>query len=423
MQKSTVLKGLVPLAALFSAQAVALPFQSLDPRSLGMGGVGVASGTSANAGFMNPALLSVAREGEDFSLELPVLGARFSDPDKLLDEVDKYQNKDLEGDLTTAVNNFDGTPASAAMVATAAQAIYDQLALFTNKPLQGEVVGGMVIGIPSKKVGASLTINGYAVGGGLLDFSTADQALVQGIIDDANATADGTDPTALGTNTAILDQVSGTQDVVDKLTSGIDARGAVMTEVGISLSHEVDMAGHDVAVGITPKFVKVTTFDYHMDTNSAEFDTSTGTKEYSGFNLDAGLAKDYGNGWKAGLVVKNLFGNEYDTVNGNTVKIEPQPRLGVSHSNDWLTLAADVDLKENEPAGFESKTQYLGVGAELNLLDWFQFRAGYRRNLSDKDTSMPSIGFGFSPFGIHIDLAAAGRHNDVAAALQLGFRF
>ncbi|NOY62741.1 MAG: conjugal transfer protein TraF, partial [Gammaproteobacteria bacterium] len=38
----------------------AAPFISMDPRSLGMGGTGVASGNSANASFVNPALLATA---------------------------------------------------------------------------------------------------------------------------------------------------------------------------------------------------------------------------------------------------------------------------------------------------------------------------------------------------------------------------
>jgi len=88
-----------------------------------------------------------------------------------------------------------------------------------------------------------------------------------------------------------------------------------------------------------------------------------------------------------------------------------------------LTLAADMDLIENDPAGFESKSQYLGLGAELDLFDWVQLRAGYRHNLSDSDSSIPTLGFGFSPFGVHADLALAGNSTDLAVSMQLGFRF
>ncbi len=432
MRKQILLKGLLPTLVLFSTQAAALPFQSIDPRSMAMGGTGVASGTSANAAFMNPALLSVAGDDENFSVELPILGVRVSDPDDLLDEVDAYQDTNIEANLTNSIDAFDaavtsGNPAAiqaaATNVSTAADAMVTQLEKFTNKPITAEVFGGVVVGIPSKKVGASLMLNGYLVGSGLVDFTAADQALVQGIVDDAAATGDGSDPTALATNTAVADQVAGTEDVVDKLTSGLEGRGAVITEIGISLSREVNIGGHDVAVGITPKYVTVDTFDYRVDVNTADFDSDTGKNDYSDFNFDIGAAKDYGNGWKAGAVVKNLLANDYTTVRGNVIKIEPQLRVGASKSNDLWTLAADLDLVENEPAGFESKSQYLGLGGALDLWGWLQLRGGYRHNLSDSDTSVASLGFGVSPFGVHMDVGAAFNGDEVAASFQLGFRF
>ena len=444
MRKTLLLRAIAPTLVLFSTQAAAVPFQSIDPRSLGMGGVGVASGNAANAGFMNPALLSTAREDEDFSLELPILGARFSDPDSLMDEIDTYQDSNLEGNLTTAIDNFNAAVTAAnvpnaiteaANVATATRAVQAQLNKIDNKPIQGEVFGGMVIGIPSKKVGASLTLNAYAVAGGVFDYTTgagSDDAMLQGIITAADAVATSLDPTDLSGDSFVTAQDAGT-DVVSNLTSNLGVRGAVISEVGLSLSREVNIGGHDVAVGITPKAVKVKTFHYVLGANTADIDSDKGTKEYSDFNIDVGIAKDYGNNWKTGLVVKNLIGKEYDTapfitpgltaVPSAKIKVDPQVRLGVAHSNEWLTVAADLDLTENEPVGFESKTQYLGLGVEADLFDWVQFRAGYRHNMSDSDTSIPTIGFGFSPFGVHMDLALAGNSDEAAVSFQLGFRF
>ncbi len=434
MRKSTLLKAIAPTLVLFSTQTMALPFQSIDPRSLGMGGVGVASGTSANASFMNPALLAAAHKDEDFSLEF-LGGVRIQDPDSLIDEVGNYQNNDLESQLTDAINRFNQInsssitspqqlAASAQAVGDAADIILEQLNKFTNKPLQGEAFGGMVIGVPSKKIGVALAINAYLVGGGNADFTSADNSLVQSVIDDAIATADGSDPTALINNTVVADQISGAGNVVDKLTSAVEARGAAIVEIGLSLAREVNIAGHDVAIGITPKYVALETFDYRVDINTAEFDANQGLKEFSSFNFDMGVAKDFGNGWKAGLVAKNLLSKKYKTVQGNTIRVDPQLRIGASRRNDWLTLAADLDLIENEPAGFESKSQYLGLGAELDLFDWVQLRAGYRHNLSDSAASVPTLGFGLSPFGVHADLALAGdASNDIAVSFQLGFRF
>jgi hypothetical protein len=407
---------------LFAAagSASAVPFNSFDPRSFGMGGTGVASGTSANAGYMNPALLAAAHEEEDFALELPVVGGRFMDRDSLMDEIDTYQDTNLEANLTASIETYKTTPSdiNAAAVATEADALWTQLSKLSNKAIQGEVSGGFVIGIPSKKFGAALTANVWAVGGGLLNVTSADDALVNGIV-----TAGNTSTAALAANTAINDQVVNGNDVVDKLTSAMSVRGAVIQEVSIALAREFNIGGHDIAIGVTPKHLKVTTFDYRVGVNTADFDSDQGEKEYSDFNFDLGIAKDFDNGWKSGFVVKNAIAQDYQTVLGNIIKIEPQARLGIAHRTEWTTVAVDVDLNESEATGFDSKTQYAGIGAEFDAWDMVQVRVGYRHNMSDSDTSIATAGLGLSPFGVHLDMAIAGNADEVGASLQFGFRF
>ena len=139
------------------------------------------------------------------------------------------------------------------------------------------------------------------------------------------------------------------------------------------------------------------------------------------------------NSANSGLVIKNLLGKEYATrpyssVSGlmpvsTIIKMEPQVRLGVSHSAEWISVVADLDITENAPAGPESESQYLGLGAEMNFLDLALIRVGYRHNLSDSDTSIPTLGLGFSPLGMRVDMAIAGNGDETAYSLQLGFNF
>ncbi len=407
---------------LFTAagSVAAVPFNSFDPRSYGMGGTGVASGTSANAGYMNPALLSAAKEGEDFSLEFPVVGGRFMDRDNVMDEVDTYQDANLESNLTTSIDTFNANPtsANAVAVATAAGSLLTQLNKLSNKAVQAEMSGGFVVGIPSKRFGAALTVNAWGIGGGLLNVTDADNTLVNTVVNDGN-----TSVVALAANPAIADQVLNGNNVVDQLTSNMSVRGAVIQEVSLSLAREFNVGGHDVAFGITPKYLRVTTFDYRVDVNTAEFDSDQGKKEYADFNIDFGIAKDFDNGWKSGLVIRNLIAQDYQTALGNVIKLEPQARMGVSHQTEWTTVAFDLDLNESESTGFDSKTQYAGIGVEFDAWDTIQLRAGYRHNMSDSDTSIVTAGFGLSPLGVHIDVAVAGNDDEVGGSLQLGFRF
>ncbi|HFC54222.1 MAG TPA: hypothetical protein ENJ43_07285, partial [Gammaproteobacteria bacterium] len=67
--------------ALTSNIALAAPFGTFDPRSLAMGGTGVASGTGANASFYNPALLA---NEQRVIVEFPIIGFQVADPDELV---------------------------------------------------------------------------------------------------------------------------------------------------------------------------------------------------------------------------------------------------------------------------------------------------------------------------------------------------
>jgi hypothetical protein len=87
-----------------------------------------------------------------------------------------------------------------------------------------------------------------------------------------------------------------------------------------------------------------------------------------------------------------------------------------------------LDLTENEPVSFEGKTQMAAVGIELNAFDLLQVRAGFQRNLaanSTEDQDTYSAGVGFSPFGLHVDVAAMtnSNENDLGVYAEIGLRF
>jgi hypothetical protein len=397
--------------AFAGSDAGAVSVSSFDPRSFGMGGVGVASGTSADAVFFNPALLA-AQVGEDFSLELPVLGARVSDPDDLLDAVDDFSDADPMAAFSAAVDNYSATPSSgnAAAVQASGNALIGQLRNLSDKALTGEGDVAFVVGVPGRSLGVAVFADAYVVGGTTGHVTDSDIDAIEDVIGAAQTSQPVTDP-------------------VDSFTSDMSARFALLSEAGIALAHRFDSLG-GIAVGITPKYVQVKTYDYRFvgsEIDGAKIDLDQGEQTDSGFNMDLGVAKDYGNGWKVGLAVRNILSEEYTTVLDNKIRIEPMARIGVSRQNEWLTIAADLDLTENDSTGFESKTQYAAIGAEFDLWDTVQLRAGYRHNLSDVpsgvETDTLAAGLGVSPFGVHIDLAVAGNSDEIGGALQLGFRF
>ncbi len=419
MRKSTILWSMSLMMAA-TQDASALSFGSFDPRAMAMGGAGVASATSANASFYNPALLATARAGEEFSLALPVVGARVADSDQVISSLDDYQSAHYSDKLSSAIDQWNNasTPAElqAAKDAVVASGndLVQALSGLSHKALQAQLNAGMVVGIPSKHVGAAFYANGRADGGALLDITQQDLDNINAVLN----TLQSIDLTGLSNSTG-----NQLPDPTTGLTSSVDARGAVISEVGVSLAREFAVAGNTVAFGITPKYMKIDTFDYRADVQTGDVTLDQGKKSYSDFNLDVGLAHDYGNNWKIGLVVKDLLSKHYTTVLGNTIQIKPQARWGLAYTGSMTTVALDVDLLKNKAVGYESASQNVSLGAEFNLLDFLQLRAGYRYNFSDTHTNAAALGVGLSPFGVHMDLAVEGSDHEVGVGLQLGFTF
>ncbi|HUX91607.1 MAG TPA: conjugal transfer protein TraF [Gallionellaceae bacterium] len=418
-----------------SSVALAIPFGSFDSRSMAMGGAGVAVGGADAAPLFNPALLSVAQDKDDFALILPTIGVRIADPDKLLDSIDQFQKNDYIGQLNTAITNLNAaaTPAAATIaaqqVSTAITNVSNQLTTLSNKPIAVDGGVATVVGLPSKKFGVAFYANAAVATGGLFKYNDATQL---GTLAN-NSQLCATDPTV---NANACTAVKNFQTT--SLTSGINFKGVALGEFGFSLSREFNIAEHGVAFGITPKIVKAQLFDAQLKVNSSNQSNVTGADylaEYSFVNFDLGVAKNYSNGWRTGFVVKNVIPQTLDfkkaptpgatpVATGEQLSLKPQARIGVSHANSWSTVALDVDMTRNDPAGFENSTQYVALGGELNAWDWAQLRAGYRVDMVNSERNVTSVGLGFSPFGVvHADLAVAGNATEIGASFQLGVHF
>src|SRR3989338_905188 len=94
-----------------SSAALAVPFNSFDPRSMAMGGAGVAVGDAGTAPFFNPALLTVTRASDNFSLNLPVIGARVYAPSEFKD----FQDGDYVNNLQNSISAYNTAQDSASL--------------------------------------------------------------------------------------------------------------------------------------------------------------------------------------------------------------------------------------------------------------------------------------------------------------------
>lgn len=177
--------------------------------------------------------------------------------------------------------------------------------------------------------------------------------------------------------------------------------------------------------------MQVRTYDYSFsgdELDDADIELEDGERKDSDFNLDIGIAKEWDNGWIAGFAVHNVLEQKYRTARDNTVKIEPQARVGVAHRGEKLTVALDLDLTEIDTIGFGGgTTQNVMIGAELDLWRALRLRLGYRHNLGDvppgEEEGVASAGIGLRLFGATIDAAVAGNSDEITAAARLGLTF
>ena len=376
-------------------------------------------------------------------------------------------------------------------VNTVTEELNKSLDAISGSPLRGRLGVGAALAFPGKKFAAALSANADVNFSGRALFSDQDQNLITaygteagklvGEASDASQQLDQVliditdnplDPSLYSKVVPILNQVNNvanytSDDPVETaagnillfkngqlsdeaenpdLNSQVQIKAIAVAEVALSISREFEFFGEKVAIGLTPKLQQIETFHFVTEIDNDEDIDADAVEEsrvsYNKTNIDIGLSYRFGgeDKWILGLVGKNLIGEEFDvaeadvkgsknnvTLSGGTIALNPQYRAGLAYGGDWVTVAADLDLVDNDPIAFEKATQYAAIGAELDAFDTVQFRAGYRTNLKGSNDEMVSLGAGLSPFGVHLDLAVMVNPNDpekeAAVALETGFYF
>ncbi|MAD46278.1 MAG: hypothetical protein CMI02_13085 [Oceanospirillaceae bacterium] len=415
---------------------------------------------------------------------LDTLTVRISELETAIGTGNAAQIATANSNLQTALNDVDS---DLVITQSAISDLTTSLNSISGNPLSARVGVGSALAIPSKKFAAAISLSGSANISAKVNFSDRDLNLLNSYVPAArgyveaadtvsseidNATADNTltpgEITDLQTavnslqnydysssdGTVIFDNGELSNEASDAdLSSTAEVVAVATVDLGLSFSREFNIAGEDIAIGITPKLQKIITYHYADEVDGfedvEEDDLEDSKEEYSNFNLDIGASWRFGDSknWMLGLVAKNLMGGEFDysdvtvtpkdsngnpnglpyTIEGGSVSLDPQYRAGVAYNGDWVSAAIDVDLVENDPVAFETPTQFASFGAEFDVFKTLQLRAGYRTNLSSSGSDVASVGLGFSPFGVHIDIAAMANIDDpeseAGVALETGFYF
>lgn len=367
--------------------AIALPAQAVsfgvyDSRGLAMGGTAVASGTTTQAQFYNPALLSFndqdEDDGRDGRISFPNLVVQLSEStNTAIDAVDDR----FDEQLSSAINNFNLNPGSesAGGVALAARDLDSLLDDLGNQDLTIDAFIGFSVSEPSKREGGAFFIGLRALGAGNTTISAEDRSLLETYIAAMESLAAGgpVDP-------ALLDENGNLRDPVDDLTSNGDVSALAIAEWGVALAHEFELFGQDISLGITPKLMMVdayrNTLDVGGDVDSLDDQAarfSDSQKTHLTFNADLGIAAVFADHYRVGISVKDALSKEFSTRQGEdpetgeplpelNVTLKPRSRMGVAYVNERFTLGMDYDLHESTPLANETPHQDLSLGMEAS---------------------------------------------------------
>ncbi len=382
----------VVVLSVCSHSAFSIPF-TFEGRSLGMGGVSVATADLATAAWANPAMLTRQRPNDDFSLLIGV-GAFVRDDDDLISDIDDFQAADNRRKTAQTAGDVPGEVA-------AALDMVNIVAGIDGKDMAVDASGVAAVGMAFDKFAMALSIRADAIGAGTV--TNLSQTPAQ---------------------------------VVDPNFNILNLEGVIATEFGVSFAKKFRFYNKRVSLGIKPKLVDLQAFVYRdaiLNTNSLGDVFDNGKKSDLGTftSFDLGAAVELTDSLRLGLNIRNLLTDEFD-LGGTKLNFDTNTRIGIAYHNRMMTVAVDYDLTENKPllanpVFDDLKTQYLAVGAEFNAFSFAQLRVGARKNVASgissgaKDTAL-TAGVGFW-LGFNLDIAAVFTNNSVGGFVQTGFRF
>lgn len=385
---------------LFPTMAIAGQ-QYYEARSDAMGGAGVASSNREGAAFINPALLALqAPKFNNFAMLLPVIGADGADKDQMVDKFDSLQ--DSYDALDAAISAGNAT----AVDLHRGELVSDLESLKDNNAYVSAGIGFSIV-LPTHKMPMAVFYKSYIDAIGVA-------AIAQSDIDRLN-TLDPDNPPAL----ADLD------------SQGVVVAG-VVSDLGVALSFPLSIVNMPIAVGISPKFQRIDTYNYVVSANNFDandFDDSKYRNDEATFNLDIGIAMEPISGLTVGLSGRNLISQDVETVETQgrkfTYQVEPQFTAGIAYDWESIIVTSDIDLNAYKRFEEIGATQYWRVGGELQATDWFALRLGYRHDMKDNTANIYSLGTGFE-FGrvFFLDFTGmVGSDDAIGGVLQTSYHF
>jgi len=224
---------------------------------------------------------------------------------------------------------------------------------------------------------------------------------------------------------------------IDDNETSVLVKSLAYVEFPISYGHPIDLGQYGkLGIGVSLKPIRGRVYasqlklveDDSVDSGNITDNLDKNYTESNSITIDLGAFYKYKN-WNVGLVAKNLTSPKFDApdlkdqngqfvldgggnrIRSDKVTLKPQVRLGVAmDALSWLTIAADLDLTDNETvlSSLDYKSRHFGGGIEAHPLTWLKLRAGMYKNLSNDDIGpVATAGLTFGTKWVNFDLDGA----------------
>lgn len=356
----------------------------------GMSGAAYSTGNYSEGVLLNPSLGAAYNPEKDDFAVLIGAGAVATDKDDMIDQAD---------DLADLIDEIENSQFLTNAQATELKA---RLLDIDGDRAQVAVGANIALSIPTELVSTAFIVSARGNVSLSPDVTSEDLALIDRYL------AQNLDPS----------------DLEADLNSTISARGAVVTDMGISFSKAFPMEnGNHLLVGFKPKRVEVESIIYTenvADFDEDDLDSDEYTYKEDAMNYDLGLTYIAGD-MRYGVVANNLQNKTFKTIDPTeTISIKRQLIGSVGYVKGAFKAEVALDLNAVPAIGMEGDTQILRAGLEYSAWDWLRLRTGFEQDQEDTLENTYSFGIGVGA----VNLAyITGSDNTEGFALSGGIRF
>ena len=413
--------SLVAILPWLANSSHAVGFGVFDARTQGLAGTGVAMGDLASGHFYNPALIALHEGDEDDTRDgrhsFPGLTARYS---KATETAFNAVHDDLEGQLSSAIDNFNAAPGAAAALAgeSAAHSLRKAMTDVQNKDIFADMYLGYALTEPGHKEGGAFFLGSRIVANGIANIRDEDITLIDHYIEALQFIHTGG---VQGQAHPELFLASGRlADPNDAILSSALARVGVISEIGVSAARLFKLNGQVFSFGFSPKAVNLHLFDDEWEVVDGDFESEGIDQNLWFFNLDLGMIWAPTERFRVGVTSKDVFSKEVTSELGYTFVLKPRTRMGFAYDFDKVRIGMDMDLAANRTFANDFKTQDVTVGVEYTPYPFMHLRTGYYYDVEGTFDGKATFGLGFEWARMSVDVSYASGATDSTFGIQFG---